>query len=112
MFDGYATEQMRDLLYSAADLAVLSFVEGLDVDSGTLADAIAWGVPVVCSARSSPAALVSEYDVGVVFEPGDEAALIAAVRAAPAAIQPAALARARHALFGPSVASAHLSLLR
>jgi hypothetical protein len=49
-------------------------------------DAIAWGLPVVCSNDSAAAELVSSYRLGVTFTAGDPQSLAAAVRAAPAHI--------------------------
>ena len=42
-------------------------------NSGTLRDAITWGVPVVCSDGSAPADVVRDYRLGTLFEAGDPA---------------------------------------
>jgi glycosyltransferase involved in cell wall biosynthesis len=92
---GYVDDRTRALLLSAADLIVVSYHPGFARESWNLRDAIAYGVPVVCSDRSAPAELVRAHRLGVVFEAGDAASLARAVRDAPAGIDPADLARAR-----------------
>jgi glycosyltransferase involved in cell wall biosynthesis len=89
------SNESRDLFLSAADLMVLSFPDDYGHNSGTLMDAISVGVPVVCSARSAPADIVTRYRLGSLFVPDDSASLADAVRRAPAAVDPADLARAR-----------------
>jgi glycosyltransferase involved in cell wall biosynthesis len=94
-FPGYVDDRVRALLYSAADLVVISFYPGFARISGTLRDAIGWGLPVVCSEPSAPAELVRKYRLGTVFEAGDAASLARAVQSAPTNIQPVDLARVR-----------------
>jgi glycosyltransferase involved in cell wall biosynthesis len=94
-YRGFVDERTRDLLYSAADLAVISFHAGFFRNSGTLRDAISWGVPVVCSDQSQPAELVTEYELGTIFRAGDAASLIEAIRAAPAHVDSRNLERVR-----------------
>ena len=94
-YPGFVDDQTYDLLYGAADIVVISFHPGFIRNSGTLRDAITWGVPVVCSDGSAPADVVRDYRLGTLFEAGDPDSLARAVRAAPAAIHPADLARAR-----------------
>jgi glycosyltransferase involved in cell wall biosynthesis len=106
-----ADEATRDLLYSAADVVVLSFVADLDRDSGGLMDAIGWGVPVVCSDRSIPADLVREYRLGTIFTPGDGASLRAALAGVPSEIAPRDLERARHELSNTAIAIRTLGAL-
>jgi glycosyltransferase involved in cell wall biosynthesis len=109
--DGFVDAETRDLVYAAADLVVLSFVPGVTASSGRLMDAIAWGVPVVCSAQSAVADIVAEYRLGVLFEPGDAASLMCAVRAAPAFLDPADLARARERFSNRAIAARQLAAL-
>jgi glycosyltransferase involved in cell wall biosynthesis len=111
VYDGYVNAETRDLVYAAADLVVLSFVPGVMASSGRLMDAIAWGVPVVCSTQSAVADIVAEYRLGVLFEPGDAAALVRAVRAAPASLAPADLARARERFSNVAIAARQLAAL-
>jgi glycosyltransferase involved in cell wall biosynthesis len=99
-----ADEETRALLYSAADVVVLSFVRDLDRDSGGLMDAIGWGVPVVCSDHSMPADLVRTYRLGTIFTPGDQASLRAALDDVPRQLDPGDLERARHELSNTSIA--------
>jgi hypothetical protein len=94
-YPGFLDQDTCNLLYSAADLVVISFHPGFTRDSGALRDAITWSVPVVCSDQSLPADVVREYSLGTVFESGDPASLASAVLAAPTEIDPANLARAR-----------------
>ena len=99
-----ADEATRELLYSAADVVVLSFVADLDRDSGGLMDAIGWGVPVVCSDASIPADIVREYRLGTIFTPGDGASLRSALAEVPTEIDPRDLERARLELSNTTIA--------
>jgi glycosyltransferase involved in cell wall biosynthesis len=78
LFDGYVGFEERHLLYSAANYAVISFVNGWPFSSGTLADAVSYGLPVCCSEPGEAARLVTEYGLGVLFPAGDADALVAA----------------------------------
>jgi glycosyltransferase involved in cell wall biosynthesis len=95
LFPGHVEDAVRDMLLSAADLMILSFVTGFRRNSGTLMDAISVGVPIVCTADTAPAALVRRYHLGELFTAGDAASLADAVRRAPRHIDPDDLARAR-----------------
>ena len=108
---GYIDTSMRDVVYSAADLVVLSFKPSFRRDSGVLVDAISLGVPVVCSDGSIAADVVREYRLGVVFDPGNPDSLDRAVKLAPAAIDPADLERARTELSNRAVAARFLDAL-
>ncbi len=108
---GFVSDADRDRLYAAADLVVLSFGAGYWRNSGTLMDAIAFGVPVACSDRSQAAEVVREHGLGVVFAAGDVRSLITAVRAAPQRIREEDLEGARAQWSNRSVASRHLRLL-
>jgi glycosyltransferase involved in cell wall biosynthesis len=99
-----ADAETKALLYSAADVVVLSFVDDLDRDSGGLMDAIGWGVPVVCSDHSMPADIVRTYRLGTIFTPGDMASLRDALGDVPREIDPRDLERARHELSNTSIA--------
>ena len=109
---GFVSNGTRDLAYAAADLAVLSFHANYQRNSGTLFDAISWGVPVVCSEHSAAAELVRRYRLGVTFSPGDPHSLADAVRRAPARIEQEDLDRAREELSNRAVAARHLQLLQ
>lgn len=104
-------EATRALLYSAADVVVLSFVADLNRDSGGLMDAIGWGVPVVCSDESMPADIVREYRLGAIFAPGESASLRAALAEVPERIDPDDLERARHELSNMTIAIRTLGAL-
>ena len=106
-----ADEATRELLYSAADVVVLSFVADLDRDSGGLMDAIGWGVPVVCSDGSLPADIVREYRLGTIFTPGDGASLRSALAEVPPQIDPGDLERARHEFSNTTIAIRALGAL-
>jgi glycosyltransferase involved in cell wall biosynthesis len=108
---GHLDDPECALAWSAADVAVLSFRDGFRRDSGTLVDAVAWGVPVVCSDRSSVADAVRRHRLGSVFEPGDPASLVATLRNAPLALDPDDVAAAREAYSSIAIAGALLSLL-
>ena len=101
----------RDLVHAAADLIVLSFRPDHSRESGVIMDAIAWGVPVVCSARSVAADIVTAYGLGVLFEPGDAASLIRAVSSAPARIRPEDLDRVRRDYSNAAVAQRIIGVL-
>jgi glycosyltransferase involved in cell wall biosynthesis len=108
---GFVDLGMRDVVYSAADLVVLSFTPEYQGNSALVTDAIAAGVPVVCSDGSIAAAIVREYRLGVVFVPGDPDALARAVDVAPAHVEPADLERARAELSNRVVAARFLKAL-
>ena len=108
---GYVDSTMRDVVYSAADLVVLSFKPSFRRNSGVLVDAISLGVPVVCSDGSIAADVVREYRLGVVFDPGNPDSLDRAIRIAPAFIDPADLQRARAELSNRAVAARFLDAL-
>jgi glycosyltransferase involved in cell wall biosynthesis len=112
LMGGFLDDITRSLIYSAADLIVLSFHPNHRRNSGTLMDAISWGVPVVCSEQSAAADLVQDYRLGVTFKPGDPQSLAASVRTAPARIAPEDLQRAHRELSNRAVASLHLQALQ
>jgi glycosyltransferase involved in cell wall biosynthesis len=97
LFDGYVDRRTRGLLYSAANLAVLSFKPGTTHDSATLTDALTWSVPVVCSDGCPSADVVRRYRLGAVFESGNATSLARTVCTAPSTIDPQLLGEAREA---------------
>jgi glycosyltransferase involved in cell wall biosynthesis len=107
-FPGVVDDVTRDLLFSAVDLVVLAFAPRYRNDSGTLMDAISFGVPVVCPDDAAVAALVRRYQLGTRFENGDVRSLAAAVRHAPAALDRRELHAARVALSNRSIARRQL----
>jgi glycosyltransferase involved in cell wall biosynthesis len=109
---GFVDDEMRAVLYSAADLVVLSFQPSFQRNSGVLMDALSWGVPVVCSDGSPAAEVVREYRLGVVFDPGNPDSLERAIKLAPASIAPADLERARRELSNRAVAARLLDALQ
>jgi glycosyltransferase involved in cell wall biosynthesis len=112
LFPGWVSDETRDLLYSAANVAILSFRSGYQQSSATLMDAIAWRLPVVCSNDCAAADLVETYRLGITFTSGDPQSLAAAVRAAPTQIAPEDLERAYEDLSNRAVAGRYLSLLQ
>ena len=110
LLPGHLDDTTVALLHSAADLAVLSFERGYERESGTLLEAITWGLPVVCSGESGPAETVRKYELGLIFEPGDADALARAVRSAPKRLDPAHLERARDELSWRAAATRYLRL--
>ncbi len=108
---GEVDEPTRNLLFSAADLVVLSFHSGYWNDSGVLMDAISAGLPVVCSEQSSAAAIVGEYRLGATFLPGDVLAMRRAVEVALDEFDPDGLARSREDLSNRAVARRQLEAL-
>ncbi|MEY2447167.1 MAG: D-inositol-3-phosphate glycosyltransferase [Acidimicrobiaceae bacterium] len=67
VLDGPQSDEMKRLLHSAADYVVLSYRRHRDIDSGPLADAIGFGIPVCCSDDSTAGELVRRYQLGIVF---------------------------------------------
>jgi len=111
-FPGVVDDSVRDLLFAAVDVVVLSFSPHYPNESGTLMDALTAATPVVCSDDATVAdAIVKPHRLGVTFAADDPAALAAAVRAAPATIDPDDLARARLELSNRAVATRQLALL-
>jgi glycosyltransferase involved in cell wall biosynthesis len=110
-FPGHIDDATRDLLLSAADLMILSFLPGSYMNSGTLMDAISMGVPVVCSAESAAAEIVERYRLGMVFAPGDAVSLADAVRHAPDHIGQEDLSRAQDERSNRAVARGQLLAL-
>jgi glycosyltransferase involved in cell wall biosynthesis len=98
ILNGFVDEQTKDLLYSAADLAVISFRRGRTDDSATVTDAISWGIPMVCSDPGHASETVQRYGLGELFAAGDPTSLAAAVRRAPNSPDSKALQAARNEL--------------
>lgn len=78
MFEGTQSDARKHALHSAADYVVLSFTPGLPNDSGSLADAMSYGLPVCCSDPSGPAVLVRQWSLGLLYDAGDASSLRAA----------------------------------
>jgi glycosyltransferase involved in cell wall biosynthesis len=108
---GAVSDEIRDRLFAAADLVILSFTPGYHSNSGTLMDAISFGVPVVCTADAAAASIVEHYRLGECFAGGRVGSLVDAVQRAPAAIAPADLDCARQALSNRAVARCQLAAL-
>jgi hypothetical protein len=110
-FPGMVDDETRDLLFAAADVVVLSFRPNYGNDSGTLMDAIAFGVPVVCSEDATVArTIVVPYQLGRTFSADDPTALAGAVRST-CPIPPDQLAAGRRALSNEAVARRQLVAL-
>lgn len=109
-FPGYVDDDTRAALFSSSDVVILSFTAGFARNSGTLMNAVAWGVPVVCSDDCAPADVVREHRLGRIFRRGDATSLADAIRTT-VPIDPADLARARAALSNDAVAARVLELL-
>jgi glycosyltransferase involved in cell wall biosynthesis len=78
VLDGPQSDEIKMLLHSAADYVVVSYRRNRENDSGTLADAVGFGLPVCCSDDSRAATLVRTYRLGTVFAAEDADALRAA----------------------------------
>ncbi len=76
---GFIEASVRDCVYAAADVVVLSFQPNNRRNSGTLMDAISYGCPVIVSDRSSASDLVREYGLGMAYSCGSPAELSAAL---------------------------------
>jgi glycosyltransferase involved in cell wall biosynthesis len=106
------SDTKRDLLFAAADLVVLSFIPGYLNNSGTLMDAISFGVPVVCSADAAVArSVVTRYRMGTCFDADDPRSLAEAVRRAPRSLDHADLEAVHRELSNQSIARNQLELL-
>lgn len=79
--DGYLDADTKRSVFAEADIAVVSFVPEVSNDSGTLCDAVVYGLPVCCSEPGAAAAEVVEYGLGLVFPSGDALRLRDAVNA-------------------------------
>ena len=108
---GYQTEEICELVHAAADVQLLSFTPGWDLDSGVLTDAIGWGLPVICTTGNQTAADVERLALGVLFDPGNTQSLRNALLTVPAELDPAVLAAARSERSGEAHGQAHLALL-
>jgi glycosyltransferase involved in cell wall biosynthesis len=111
LLPGYQSEEVRNLVHAAADVQLLSFTAGWDLDSGVLGDAITWGLPVVCSSGNQMAREVERLGLGVLFETDDATSLGAALRRLPSSVDPDALVVAREEWSGATSAARHLALL-
>jgi hypothetical protein len=109
--DGFVDGRTRDVVHAAADLVVLSFRGGARDDSGTLVDAITFGLPVICSDDSSVAAIVRRHSLGSTFSASDAHSLREALNAAPTIIDDASLRAARHDQSAERMAACHLMAL-
>jgi len=108
---GYQSEEMRDLVHAAADVQVLSFAPGWDLDSGVLGDAIAWALPVLCSTGNQTAAEVERLGVGRLFERGNATSLRSALVALPETLGAEVWDAARAEWGVAANAARHLALL-
>ncbi len=108
---GYQTEEVCDLVHAAADVQLMSFLPGWDLDSGVLTDAIGWGLPVVCSSGNQTALDVERLSLGCLFAAGNRESLRDALLAVPAELDAPVLATARTERSGAAQARAHLALL-
>ena len=111
LYHGYATDELKQLLYEAADLAVLSFRPGSSLDSGTLVDAISHGLPIVCSEGCFAGDVVSDLGIGGLFVAGDSESLVRTIRAAPRSLDPEVVALARDRTSAHNMAIRHLEAL-
>jgi hypothetical protein len=110
-FPGVVPDRTRDLLFAAADLVVLSYPVGHRNGSGTLLDAVSFGVPVVASDDAGVSeTVVRKYRLGPTFVGDDPASLVDAVNAQHQ-VDPADLDAARRELSNERVALQQLTLL-
>ena len=80
-FPGVVDDVVRDQLFAAVDVVVLSFSPRYPNESGTLMDAISAGTPVVCSDDALVAeTIVTPYRLGPTFAADDPAAFTAEIR--------------------------------
>lgn len=111
VIDGFVGDETRDLLHAAADVVVLSFKPGAHSDSGTLADAVSWGLPVVCSSDCYAGEIVRRLGLGPMFDSGDVESLRRALDDVPRSPDPEAVSRARDEFSSRSMAERHLRAL-
>lgn len=78
-FSGNADEAMKDRLYRAADVFVLS--SPMENFSMVVLDALAYGVPVICT-KGTPWRVIEEKHAGWWIEPNSSAAIRAALEEA------------------------------
>lgn len=111
LFEGFVYDDLRTDLYSAADLAVLSFVSGATSDSATINDAISYGIPVVASSPGFVADAVLRLGIGTVFDAGVSSSLSKAVARAPRVLPADVISQAQDDTSLSRVAREHLALL-
>ena len=80
VLDGSIDEASKHLLFSAADVGICSFLAVPLGASATLADFVAYDVPVCSSSGGDPAEATRDYRLGEVFTAADPDALRNAVR--------------------------------
>ena len=110
-FPGTVDDVVRDQLFAAVDLVVLSYMPRYPNESGTLMDAISTDTPVVCSDDAAAAAIVLRHHVGTIFSAEDAGALARAVRQAAATVDPGVFRGAREELSDLTIARRQLCLL-
>jgi glycosyltransferase involved in cell wall biosynthesis len=88
VLEGFLDEGTKDRVYSAADVAIISFRTGRQDDSASVTDAISWGLPVVCSDSGEVAETVRKHGLGMLFETGDPCSLATAIERVPHPIRP------------------------
>lgn len=108
---GYASEEQRRRMFSAADASVIAFAPDTAMDSGSLTDAVAFGLPVVASDRCRTGDTATRLGLGPTFDVESPASLAAALERAPRALEPAVIAAARTALSPEHRVRAHLHAL-
>jgi glycosyltransferase involved in cell wall biosynthesis len=111
LFPGSVSPSIQSLLFAAADVVILSFMPNYLSNSGTLMDALSWGLPVVCSEQSAAADLVTKFSLGATFTPGDSRSLSDALRIVPTHLSAECLDVARQACSNLAVAKSHLHAL-
>lgn len=71
VIDGFVDADAMRLVHCAADFAILSFIAGVPNDSGTLANAVSYNLPVVASTPCNAADDVIHYGIGLTFDTAD-----------------------------------------
>ena len=108
---GFVDERTRNLVFAAADLLLVSFTKSWSYDSGSFADAVAWGLPVLCSSPGQTSELVRSHRLGATFAAEDPEALCSALASVPTHVDADALADIRRTHSIGAVARRHLEIL-
>jgi glycosyltransferase involved in cell wall biosynthesis len=69
--DAFIPKERVPIYFGAADCVLMSYVDAFSMDSGVLADAMAFGKPVIASDVGSVGRSVRDRGFGLVFAPND-----------------------------------------
>jgi glycosyltransferase involved in cell wall biosynthesis len=80
--DGYVSEEVMALCFSACDFVMLPYAPGYDTCSGVILEACRFSRPVIAAGTGFLRVFVEKYGIGYLYEPGDIENLTAVIRRA------------------------------